>query len=410
MMMKRRKGGTGLVAAVLILIIAIASAGYYFLERRGSNPAQNGSPTQEDRAARSGRPAQGSSPTQGETPAAFVRVEIVTNDKIVRESTVQNMSIEAVDRVQLVPRVTGRLETLHVKTGDVVTRGQLIATLEHQQQDALIGSTEAQVASARADAERARAEMSNAQTNLDRYERLLNEGFSTQQQYDSMSTAFASSRASYNAAVAKQRQAAAELERVMATRQDYIIHSPLDGTVLSDYSLTSGAMISPNSPIVDIADLRRLKASLRIPEIKIFAINQGMDVILRFDALPNEEFLGQVTRVDPFVDPSTRTSSVEIELDNEATGNRLRPGMFGQASIVESEFRNAILVPVNAVQQVSDETFVFLESDGVARLRRVTTGFRQGNDLHITDGLAPGDRVIVFGGTNLNDGDRVTIQ
>jgi hypothetical protein len=46
------------------------------------------------------------------------------------------------------------------------------------------------------------------------------------------------------------------------------MHSPLDGTVLSDYSLTQGAMISPNSPIMDIADLRRLKASLRIPEIR----------------------------------------------------------------------------------------------------------------------------------------------
>jgi RND family efflux transporter MFP subunit len=320
------------------------------------------------------------------------------------------MSIEAVDRLQLVPRVTGRLEKLHVKTGDSVTRGQLIATLEHQQQDALIGATEAQVASARADAERARAEMSNAKTNLDRFERLLNEGFSTQQQYDSMSTAYASSRASYNAAVAKERQAAAELQRVRATRQDYIIYSPLDGTVMSDYSLTSGTMISPNSPIVDIADLRRLKASLRIPELKIFAIIPGMDVILRFDALPDEEFHGQVTRVDPFVDPSTRTSAVEIELDNEATGNRLRPGMFGQAAIVEREFKNAILVPVNAVQTGDNGTFVFLESDGEAHMRLVTTGMRQGNYLHVTDGLTSGDQVIVFGGANLNDGDRVTIQ
>ncbi|MDR3075945.1 MAG: efflux RND transporter periplasmic adaptor subunit, partial [Synergistaceae bacterium] len=90
-------------------------------------------------------------------------------------------------------------------------------------------------------------------------------------------------------------------------------------------------MISTSSPIVDIADLRRLKASLRIPEVKIFAINPGMDVILRFDALPDEEFHGQVTRVDPYVDPATRSSAVEIELDNEAVGNRLRPGMFGQA-------------------------------------------------------------------------------
>ena len=406
-MMNRRKAGAGRVAVILVFVIAIAVGGFYVLALRERTEASAPDGNAGGFANRGGGP--GGVP-QTEAVAAFVRVETVTDDKTVRESTTQNMSIEAVDRVRMVPRVTGRLEMLHVKTGDNVTRGQLIATLEHQQQDALIRSTEAQVASAGADAERARAEMSNAETNLSRYERLLDEGFSTQQQYDSMSTAYASARAGYNAAIARQRQAASELERVRSSRQDYIMYSPLDGIVLSDYSLTPGTMISPSSPIVDIADLGRLKATLRIPEVKIFAIKPGMDVILRFDALPDEEFLGQVTRVDPFVDPSTRSSALEIELDNEATGNRLRPGMFGQASIVESEFKNAILLPMNAIQEANGETFVFLESGGIARMRTVTTGIRQGDYLHVTGGLTSGDRVVVFGGANLNDGDRVTVQ
>jgi RND family efflux transporter MFP subunit len=337
-------------------------------------------------------------------------VETVANDKTVRDSITQNMSIEAVNRVQMMPRVTGRLEKLHVKTGDGVKRGQLVATLEHDQQNALIGSTEAQLASAKADTERARAEMANAKTNLDRYERLVKEGFSTQQQYDSIATAYASAKASHNAALAKERQAAAELGRVKSAQQDYIMYSPLDGTVLSDYSLSPGVMISPTSPLVDIADLRKLKASLRIPEVKIFAVQPGMDVILKFDAIPDEEFLGKVTRIEPYVDPSTRTSAVEIELDNEATGNRLRPGMFGQASIVEHEYKDSILIPGNAIQSGDGGSFVFVEKDGTTGMRRVTPGLRQGDYVQITDGLVSGDRVIVFGGSNLSDGDKVTIQ
>ena len=253
--------------------------------------------------------------------ASYVRVEKAESDKVVRETIDQNMSIEAVNRVQVLPRVTGRLETLHVKAGDVVKKGQALAVLEHEQQDALIGSTQAQLASARADSERARVEMTNAKTNLDRYQRLLKEGFSTRQQYDSVETSYASAKASYNAAQAKEKQSAAELNRVKSTQQDYILYSPIDGTVLSDYSLTVGAMISPSSPIVDIADLRRLKATVRIPEIKIFAVKPGMDVIMKFDALKGREFRGKVTRVDPYVDPATRTSAVEMELDNEAVGN-----------------------------------------------------------------------------------------
>jgi RND family efflux transporter MFP subunit len=179
---------------------------------------------------------------------------------------------------------------------------------------------------------------------------------------------------------------------------------------MSDYSLTQGAMIPPSSPILDIADLRKLKASLRVHEIKIFAVKPGMDVILRFDALPDEEFQGKVSRIDPYVDPATRTSAVEIELDNEATGNRLRPGMFGQASLVESEFKNAVLIPANSIQTVDDGEFVFLEENSTAVMKPVKTGLRQSDYVQITEGLVPGDRLIVFGGTNLNDGDKVSVQ
>ncbi|MDR1885359.1 MAG: efflux RND transporter periplasmic adaptor subunit [Synergistaceae bacterium] len=387
----KREGRVGKILIFLVAIgLAVTGIGMY---------SSKGTPSDSEEPAR-----------EREAPAAFVRVELARDDRIVRDSIVQNVSIEAVNRVMMIPRVSGRLERLHVKQGDAVKSGQLVATLEHEQQDALIGSTEAQVASAKADSERARAEMMNAKTNLDRYERLVKEGFSTQQQYDTVETAYVSARASYNAALAKERQVAAELGRVKSTKQDYIMYSPLDGTVLSDFSLSSGAMISPSSPIADIADLRRLKASLRIPENKIFVVKPGMDVFLKFDALPDEEFQGQVTRIDPYVDPATRSSAVEIELDNQAIGNRLRPGMFGQASIVEREFKNAVMIPESALNSSENGQFVLVEDGGAARRRDVVTGIRQGGSAQITSGISSGDRVIVFGGSNLNDGDPVAVQ
>ena len=376
------------IALVVFAVVLVATGvGVYHLKSSNAKPQQS-----------------------AQTPPAFVRTQVVTADKTVRDNIVQNMSIEAVNRVKMIPRVTGRLERLHVKQGDRVKAGTLVATLEHDQQDALIGATQAQLASAKADTERARAEMMNARTNLDRYQRLVKEGFSTQQQYDTIETTYASTRASYNASLAKERQTAAELERVRSTRMDYIMQAPIDGTVLNDYALTPGAMISPSSPIVDIADLSRLKATLRVPELKIFVVKPGMPVFLKFDALPNEEFKGAVTRIDPYVDPATRTSTVEIELDNSTTGNRLRPGMFGQASIVEREFRNAILIPQSALHGAESSRYIFVEEDGIAKERKVETGLRQGNEIQITDGLKPGEEVIVFGGGNLKDGEKVTVQ
>ena len=350
-------------------------------------------------------------PTDPSLLTPIVRTETLKADRTLSSRIVQNMQVDAVERVELLPRVTGRLLALHVKQGDRVRKGQVVATLEHEQQDALILSTIAQAASARADTEKARAEMLNAKTDLDRYSRLVKEGFSTQQQYDAIQTEYASAEASYRAALAKERQYEAEEKRVKSEKNDYIIRAPIDGIVLNDYSLTAGAMISPSSPILDIADPRMLKATLRVPELKIFSVAVGMPVSLRFDALPGESFGGSVTRIDQYVDPATRTSSVEIVLDNEKqAGGRLRPGMFGQAAIVEKSFAGTLTVPEGALHASETGLYVYVVAGGKAAQREVATGIQDGGRVQILGGLAEGDEVIIFGGNNLRDGEAVTVR
>lgn len=350
-------------------------------------------------------------PTDPSLLTPIVRTEILRADSTISSRIVQNMQVDAVNRVELLPRVTGRLLELHVKQGDVVKKGQVVATLEHEQQDALILSTIAQAASARADTEKARAEMLNAKTDLDRYSRLVKEGFSTQQQYDAIQTEYTSAEASYRAALAKEEQYEAEEKRVKSEKNDYIIRAPIDGIVLNDYSLTAGAMISPSSPLLDIADPRMLKATLRVPELKIFNVAVGMPVALRFDALPGESFDGSVTRIDQYVDPATRTSSVEIALDNEKqAGGRLRPGMFGQAAIVEKAYANSLTIPEGALHASENGHYVYVVRDGKAVRRDVKTGIQEGGRIQLLEGLAEGDEVITFGGNNLRDGESVTIR
>ena len=350
-------------------------------------------------------------PTDPSLLTPIVRTETLKADRTLSSRIVQNMQVDAVERVELLPRVTGRLLALHVKQGDRVKKGQVVATLEHEQQDALILSTIAQAASARADTEKARAEMLNAKTDLDRYSRLVKEGFSTQQQYDAIQTEYTSAEASYRAALAKERQYEAEEKRVKSEKNDYIIRAPIDGIVLNDDSLTAGAMISPSSPILDIADPRMLKATLRVPELKIFSVAVGMPVTLRFDALPGESFGGSVTRIDQYVDPATRTSSVEIVLDNEKqAGGRLRPGMFGQAAIVEKSFAGTLTVPEGALHASETGLYVYVVADGKAAQREVATGIQDGGRVQILGGLAEGDEVIIFGGNNLRDGEAVTVR
>lgn len=319
----------------------------------------------------------------------------------------QNTSIDAVNRVSITPRVTGRLLSLNKKRGEKVKKGEVLAVLEHEQQDAKIRASEAQVAAATAESEKAHAELVNAEADLLRYERLFKEGFSTQQQYDSVKTSHKSAKATYNAALAKERQVKADLVTAKSTKSDYIITSPMDGTVLEDYDLAPGAMISQNTPLLDVADLTMLKATLRIPESKLFAVKKGMPVHLSFNALPGREFTGTVAKTDLYVDPDTRTTKVEIVLDNRKYNMLLHPGMFGQSQIVTEEKKNVTVIPDAALFTSDTGSYVFAVENGKAVKIAVETGISETGRTEITKGIKPGAKIIVFGANNLKEGEEV---
>lgn len=330
--------------------------------------------------------------------AAYVRVLRMKNDSVIRDGFYQNTSLEALQRVVLYPRVTGRLEKLSAVKGQLVKTGQQIAILVHDEQDAQVSAAEAAVA-------RTRAEWSNARIELQRYQRLKKEGFSTQQMLDSKDTAFRSAKAQYDAA-------RSDLTRLTVTRDEYIINASIDGTVLNDYSLAPGAMLSTSTPVAELADLKTLKVIFRVPESRFYSVRPGMSVLLTLDALPKEEFRAQVVRVDDYVDPQTRTAGVEAHIENAATNNRLRPGMFGRAFIIEKESLSAYVVPMGALrmQRSNQNNEVALYKDGVIKIVKVKTGITQGVNVEITDGVKDGDQIVVFGGNALKDGDEVQIM
>lgn len=325
--------------------------------------------------------------------SAFVRVVTMKNDSTIRDGFSQNTSLEALERVVLYPRVTGRLEKMTVAKGELVKAGQRLAVLVHDEQNA-------QVNAAKAAVDRTRAEWANARIELKRYQRLKKEGFSTQQLLDSKDTAFRSAKAQYDAA-------RSDLTRLTVTRDEYIINASIDGTVLNDYSLVPGAMLSTTTPVAELANLKTLKAIFRVPETRFYSVKPGMSVLLTLDALPREQFRARIARVDDYVDPQSRTAGVEAHIENETTGDRLRPGMFGRAFIIEKEELDAYIVPLAALRKprTSDENELALYADGKIKTVKVKTGIVQGVSVEIRDGLNNGDQVVVFGGNALKDGD-----
>ncbi len=348
----------------------------------------------------SGSPAAEGAPARVEV----LRIEPVP---LVEQGFEESSTLEAKEEVILYAKVSGRLEELFKHKGEYVRRGEIIARLDHREKDAKIRSAQAQVLVGNAQLAQAQAELENASMEQSRYERLFKEGYATQQQLDSKKTLYRTARAQVDLAQAQLRQLRAELEALKVDLSEYTLKAPFDGVILEDYDLAPGNMITPSTPAVRLADTDTLKAAIRAPESRVPRITPGMPAKLSVRGLENHTFEGSVRFISPFVDTATRTTRVEVYVDNAATGHVLKPGMFAQVFFVEHRLENALMVPADAVLEANGTFWVFTVREGKAFRQDVTPGIRQGEKLQILEGIASGDLLIIRGGRNLQSGDEV---
>lgn len=344
-----------------------------------------------------------------QAPAAPMAARVETVAAEVRETLFQGFestsTLEAPSDVTLVPKVAGRLEKLTVSIGQAVRKGQVVAVLDHRDQDAQVSAQAAQVDVNRANAAQARAELDNALRERDRYVRLLKEGYATKQELDNRETAYQSAKAAYDRSLASVTQAQAGLRSQSVSRTEYTLVSPIDGTVLDDYSLTPGTLLSASTPVIRIANVERIKAVLQVPETQAAGIRVGMKAILRGDSA-GEGAEGKVSLVSPYVDTTTRSVKVEVSVDNKALGHRLKPGMFARVFLVEKSAGNALVVPADSLV----DGYVFVVKDGHAVKTAVKTGLVLPDVVQVTSGLVQGDLVVVSGGSSLRDKDPVETE
>ncbi len=339
-------------------------------------------------------------------PAAKVTVVPVRVAPVLRKGIDVTSTLQAAEDVMLQAKVSGRLQEMKVTQGQKVAKGQVVAVLDHRDQDAQVNALHASIATAKAQLAQTKAELDSARREKIRYERLLKEGFAKQQELDARVTAWQSAQASHTAAQAAIRQNEANLQAQEVARSEYTLTAPIDGVVLNDYSLTPGTMISVSTPIAEIARVSEMKAVIQLPEEQAARVREGMRALVTGDGFKGREVPGTIFRIRPFVDTSTRTVQVEVRIDNEAQGNDLKPGMFAKVFIIEREAKDVLVIPADAIM----ERGVFVLRGGNAKIVSVDSGIAVTDIVQILSGVSSGDLVIVSGGNTLKDGDPVSAE
>ncbi len=185
------------------------------------------------------------------------------------------------------------------------------------------------------------------------------------------------------------------------------VESPLTGIVGRVY-VDIGSNVSTTTPVALVSTVDRVQINLEIPEKYMPAVTIGQDAQIIVDAYPGVVFKGKVTKVSPVAEIETRSAPIEIMINNQ--DHRLMSGMFAKVRLVISEDKNALVILREAIIGKSPDTHVYVVEDGKAFLRKVELGRRQGTYYAVTNGLKPGDLVVVMGQQRLRDGVPVIFE
>lgn len=285
-----------------------------------------------------------------------------------------------------------RLAEVTVNVGDRVRRGQVLARFaaelpraELAQHQAALAEGEAQLAEARADAQRARE--------------LQATGALSAQQIQQLFTAERTAEARLAA-----RRAAVEAQQVRLTFAQVL--APDDG-VISARSATVGAVVASGQELFRLIRQGRLEWRAEVAATDLQHLKPGQVVQVMPSGAP--PLAGKLRVVAPAINTATRNGLVYVDLPTGPAASAVRAGMFarGEFDIGSSE---ALTLPQTAVQLRDGFAWVHvITPDQKVRLTKVAVGRRVGERIEVTEGLAPGARVVASGGGFLADGDQVRV-
>ena len=177
-----------------------------------------------------------------------------------------------------------------------------------------------------------------------------------------------------------------------------IITSPVNG-IVDARNVNIGQSVEPSTVIFHISDRAKMLMVANTYEEDLGKVKVGQVARVRVISYPDKLFTGKVIRIEPNLDPQTRTVKVWIMLDN--TENLLKPNLFGNADVILKENNAALTVPNAAVIEADGEKFVFVREGEIYDRVEVKTGASDDQYTEIVDGLVPDDEVVIQGNRQL---------
>jgi RND family efflux transporter MFP subunit len=289
-------------------------------------------------------------------------------------------SLEAVQDAFISPEINGQIKEVLVERGDRVSRGSLLVRLNTE-------ITEKSI-------EEVRTSLELATRLFEKQEELWEQEIGSEIQY------------------LEAKNTKESLEARLATLEEQLnmamIRAPFAG-IVDDIPVKEGELASPGMPLVHLVNLDEVRVSAQVSEAFMSDVRLGDKVELSFSSFPDLRLEAPVSRIGEVINSQTRTFTVEVRLDNP--GGKLKPNMLTSLRMKDFEEPEALVVPSIVIREDFNGTFLYLASgEGEsykAEKKYVERGMTVQDRTMITDGVEPGDRVIIKGFNLVSDGSPV---
>jgi RND family efflux transporter MFP subunit len=374
-----------------------------------------------------------------------VAVEVTTAAAIKRELPrffEATGSLAGDQQTDVAPQTSGKVVAVGVDIGSPVKRGQMLVRLDDAELKLRVEQASAQLQQAKAavrqaeekiglrpgqpfdpnrvaEVAAAKVALDLAEKNLRRAEKLIESGDVSRSFYDEQRARRDQLKEQYDVALAQARQnyaavdvartnvANAEAQLALARKNlSYAnIPSPIDGFV-SERTADLGEYVSPQQKVATIVRTNPLRIRIDIPEQAIPEVSVGQSVSITTSAWPDRNFSGRVARIAPNVSATSRTLTVEAEIENSS--GVLKPGQFATVRILQERAEPAVLIPARAVVTEAGVSRVYVIKNGHAEQRLVQTGQKEGDLIEIKSGVAADEQVATSNLEQLTDGIAVS--
>lgn len=373
--------------------------------------------------------------------ATRVRTSPVVQQEMVR-SLSTTTTVESARQIEIFPRVAGVVDVVHVEEGAQVTAGEALATLDRREAvsrhaDATLALEDAtnQIGrldvSARESQERSKSAELTFEQSKSEYQRNLKAGLISELDLQKLKLTRDTNERTWKALLLTQEGSVLDrnkqdlvIERAKLTLlQEELalsftqVTAPFDG-VVAMRNVRVGDTVTSGSPAFVLTDPAHLRCIVPRPQRELVFFRaahlreNGVEIRVVPEAYPDQEYLGEIEIISPTIDTESGSFRLTVGLKQPEDGRPLLlPGMLVRLSIVTERHPEALTVPKRALRREGDRYFIYLDSGGKARRVEVTEGFSDDEFVEITPigegALSPGDRVVVVGNRDLEDGEPI---